>query len=425
MAAAPLAAIAPSAAPTLNVYLDASGTMAGFVQPQLLEKPVGDLLTLLNNGVGTPPKSVLKWRCFGDRIAPITGDIDAFSKPMVFSKPTASPCGNQTSRLDKVLAEVRKQPVGSLNLIVSDLWLDGNEMAANPAVALGVPLKEMLKEGRAVAILGVEAPFNGKITGVPGLGGGSFAGATKRPLFILAVGPETDLVRLVKGLKGSGAPSFSDKRLNVALFRGRGRPRIVPLPRVLGGGISGNPGNYQIDKQLFAQQQGRLERVVRGDERLEPGIVWQGPLRGIALVELQTKEGGWQLLPNRLPVWPKLTNKPTDNCVPGAERGLPFRLDAASLTGLPAGSYRVTALMGNKGLCSPITGTKWLRDWSLSPSEKPQPGLVKALQLAVLADILEAEDDQLAQQVPFGKSGKLQLSFRPNQMLQFNLQVKE
>ncbi|WP_164155276.1 hypothetical protein [Sandarakinorhabdus rubra] len=389
--------------------------MAGFVQPQFNEKPVGDLLTLLTNGVGTPPKSVLKWRCFGDKIAPITGDIDSFSKPAVFSKPTASPCGNQTSRVDKVLAEVRKQPVGSLTLIVSDLWLDGNEMAADPAVALGVPLKAMLEEGRAVAILGVEAPFKGKITGVPGLGGGSFAGATKRPLFILAVGPETDLVRLVQGLRGSGAPSFSGKRLNVALFRGRGGPRNVPLPTTMGGGVSGNPGAYQIDKQLFAEQQGRLERVVAGRERLLPGTIWQGPLTGTALVELQTKQGGWQLLSKPLPVWWEANDK----------RSLQFRLDAASLKGLPAGSYRVTALMGNKGLARPNPDTKWLRDWSLSPSEKPQPGFVKALQLAVLADILEAGDDQLARQVPFGKKGSVELPFRPNQLFQFNLKVKE
>jgi hypothetical protein len=416
MAAASSAAAAPPPAPALNVYLDASGTMAGFVQPQFNEKPVGDLLTLLTNGVGTPPKSVLKWRCFGDKIASVTGDIDSFSKPAVYSKPTASPCGNQASRVEKVLAEVRKQPVGSLSLIVSDLWLDGNEMAADPAVALGVPLKAMLEEGRAVAILGVEAPFKGRVTGVPGLGGASFSGATKRPLFILAVGPETDLVRLVQGLRGSGAPSFSGKRLNVALFRGRGRPRTVPPPRTLGGGISGKPGAYQIDKQLFAQQQGRLERVVAGRERLLlPGTVWQGPLSGIALVELQNRQGGWQRLPKQLPVWFKA----------GDERSLQFRLDAASLTGLPAGSYRVTALMGNKGLLRPNPDTKWLRDWSLSPSEKPQPGFVKALQLAVLADILEAGDDQLARRVPFGKKGSVELLFRPNQMFQFNLKVKE
>lgn len=415
MAAAPSSGVRPPPKPVLNVYLDASGTMTGYVRPQFTEKPIGDLLTLLTNGVGTPSRAALAWRCFGDRIAPIVGDIDAYSRPDVYATPKASPCGNQTSRIDRVLAEVRKQPVGSLALIVSDLWLDGSEMASDPAVALGVPLKAMLEEGRAVAILGVEAPFQGRITGVPGLGGGSFAGATKRPLFILLIGPEADLVRMIQGLRGSGAPSFSGKRLNVALFRGRGRPRSVPLPTVRGGGISGRPGAYQIDKKLLAQQQGRLERLVPGNERLLPGTIWQGPLSGIALVELQNKQGGWQILPKPLPVWSKSSD----------QRSLQFRLDAVSLTGLPAGSYRITALMGNKGIARPNPDTNWLREWNLSPTEKPQPGFVKALQLTVLADILEAGDDRLARKVPLGRTGKVELPFRPNQMFQFSLKVNE
>lgn len=417
LAAASTPAVRPDIAPLVNVYLDSSGTMAGYVRSQFEEKPIGDLLTLFNNGIGLPKRSTVKWRCFGDLIAEIPGELDAFSRADAYSSPNASPCGNQTSRIDKVLAEVRKQPVTTLNLIVSDLWLDGNEMAAAPAVALGIPLKSMLEQGRAVAILGVESPFLGRITGVPGLGGGTYAAATKRPLFIVAIGPEGAVAQLVEDLRRSGAPSLSGKRLNVALFRGRGAPRLVQLPTVRGGGISGKPGAYQTNKQLLAEQQGRLERTISGRERLLDGTVWQGPLTGIALVQIQNKQGGWSLWPNPLPVWYNSNSKD--------KLSLQFRLDARSVKGLPSGTYRVTALSGNKGLKRPNPATKWLRDWSLSPTEKPEPQLAKALQLANLADMLEAADDQLARQVPFGKNEQILLPFRPNQMFQFTLKVKE
>lgn len=397
---APQAAAAQASSPT-HLFLDASASMAGYVRPEFASKPIGDLVLLLQGGLaGAKPTA---W-CFGEAVAAIKGDPSRFGLPPAYEGKGAPGCGNQVSRIDQALQAAQAKSDGALSLIVTDLWLDAPSMAAAPAVALGAPLQAMLKDGRAVAVIGVRSRFQGPVFGVPGVG--TFKGASERPLFVLAIGPAARVQAFAAALTESGSPSFAPDKVRMALFRGASAPFPAPPPAAQGGGVSpGAPARpgvaaFAMDRRLAERQGGRIAGFYDAAQGLPAGTVWQGPLATRARVWAQ-RPGSWQPLGASPPTWKPMT-----------ATGAAFAFAPATIGALPPGrTYWVVGEIGSAAPASPNPATAWMREWSLAPGEKPG-AFTKALDLASFAAILENADRVAAP------------GFRPVRGFQFTVELR-
>lgn len=399
----------------VQIYIDGSQSMAGYFSPAAgSTNPMADILRLVDR-LGREQSVPVEFAAFGREIVAIPREaaLGPYSRQERYNC-RGGGCDNQESRIDNVLDGVASMPRDALSVVVTDLWLDNLSFAGSSQVALGGPLQDVLRQGKAIGVLGSMAPFAGPIFGVPGAG--TYRGARERPLFVIIVGPPAAVVKLKDRLLQSESPHLAAERVRFSLFSTDmalpplGPPKLRPIGggvarrSVLGPGILAGVPQYRLQRGLALQQGGSIRASHDPSAAFPEGAVWSGPARLTTRVwrlsdpaDLEKCAAGtWREIPRLSDAW-----RPD-----GPESGTAeFALDSRSTAPLADGNiYYVLAEMGTKGLAVPNPQTQWIRDWSLSPADSAafaadQPETFKALNVASLAELMERE---VARQRPSG-----------------------
>ena len=201
----------------LAVYLDVSQSVTNFGRHGG-ESPYTDFLGWLI-GLGSEFAEAATYG-FADRIAEI--DEDAVVGAARGVAGPCSACGFQESRLDDVLARIAADEApGSLNVVVTDLWLENSDLIGSGRATLQRSVRGILTAGTAIALIGVAAPYAGPVYDVPGPGGPATIPAervSERPLFILVAGPPRQVAELLERVDGEVFSGLGDDQLHYSLF---------------------------------------------------------------------------------------------------------------------------------------------------------------------------------------------------------------
>ena len=228
-------------APAASVFIDVSGSMAGYVaRPRAA--PAGhpadpgeprafrDVVLSLPELAASVADS-LHLFAFGTTIRPIgIPDLARASDPRFYA--------DQNSRIQDALGRMNALPPDEVGLLITDLFLSGDEVFAG-AASLRAPLASILDGGRSIALVGVRSGFAGTIYDIPGVK--PYTAASERPFYILATGPMPAVSALLQRLRTellSPLPPTRDgsARFNMVVFTRepfRGGP--VPLAMAASG----------------------------------------------------------------------------------------------------------------------------------------------------------------------------------------------
>jgi hypothetical protein len=385
-----------------QIYIDRSQSMSGYVHPGLgRSQALADLLRLLERQLPTIAASA-EYRAFGADISePLQpNELALFSAPAIYN---CRSCDNQESHIDEVLDEIVRAPKEVMHLVITDLWLDNKSFRGSDEVALGEPLRDILRSGRAIGLIGIKAPFRGPIYEVPGVG--TYSKAEERPLFLLMVGPAESLALVHRRLAESESPALAPDRLEFSLYDGalseaplessvaaRGRG-AAPATVIRAAAYRKEP-QFQLGLDHAAQGRGTLEATFDWTPQAR-STVWQGDLvQQTRVWSLQSEDmlaecraGTWRELPPLPGTW-----RPAGE--PGRFR---FSVDHRLGDRLSApGPYYLLAELGVRGLVVPNPQTSWMEEWSLSPGDAPAfvqqgPAAFKALNLGRFRTILDEE----------------------------------
>jgi hypothetical protein len=361
---------------TLHLYLDGSLSMAGYADGAAANvRPLGDLLAILD-GLSERAKAPLTYERFGARRAPLskTAALE-FAQPKAYRCNGASGCDNQESRIDQVLQAVRSSPPGQVGIVVTDLWLSNTAFAGSPQVALGAPLTDLLQQGRAVGVLGVRAPFSGRLYDLPGqpmLKG-------SRPLFVLIIGREADVLAVRNAFANSGSPAFSADRSRFSVFSAAPtnpwRAAVKPVGSSGAGAVQSVVASDLMAPSLQQfryrpSQGGSLVAVVDAAAGPPPNAVWSGPLAGATKVWVLADERAlgrdcgkaWRPFGGLSNAWASVPGRPT------AGR---FTLSPGnSSVLLPGKTYMIAASLAPKRLDTPNPAAGWMREWNLRSEDQ-------------------------------------------------------
>lgn len=430
------ALVSPPATPSsadvgpVDAYVDGSGSMAGFIRGATPgDRPLQDLVARLPwiaGGLQRPASFTL----FGRDLHPLPAGREASlasDAPYACRPAETSPCDNQETRLDKVLAAIKDRPADHLAVLVTDLWLTGQDLSAGPS-ALSGPLSDMLAAGRAIGVVGLKAPYSGPVYDIPNAP--PFAGARSHPLFVLLVGPvervtafHERLGRLGGGFGGQQGPrggGWSLFTLHPLAPQPAGTRPLQVTPGTALAEAPILPPRAGLDvQQLRLSRSAALRSLARGGEAGEavftarpaaqarPGAVWTGALEPVVRLwrakspGAVCRAGAWTAV-GRLPVgWtaadtsaPRFVLRPSD-----AAAHLP-----------PGGVYLLAASLERPRLQTPNPADRWMRDWSFDASSAPavlasRPAFFPTLNLGETADLLEEALDQASSRAPASAGG--------------------
>jgi hypothetical protein len=393
----------------MHVYWDGSLSMLGYVDGASSSmRSLGDAQILLHDfAQGRGQRQ--DWSRFGGQIVSVRDPTTLATRASYVCRGDKS-CDNKQSRMDSVLGAIAASDPASLNVMVTDLWLSDDSFTGSPQIALGEPLKLLLRQGRSIGLIGVRAPYSGPIYDLPSHT--TYLGASERPVFIVLVGPRALVVGAYNALANSGSPGFSPDRLRFALFTAH------PAQAWLGGasGLHTSGADALPSEVLQAANVGGLPQFrfhmtaaqsngsairthVAADARLLPGAVWAGALTATTRVWLLPDEGAlkrcsagvWQSFGQLNRAWRQS---------PGIPNGADFSFDGRSAAGLaPGHDYFVVATLGSsRPLAKTNAADSWIRDWGFAPDQEKsyvaqRPKFFKTLNLGDIAGLLEAALD--------------------------------
>ena len=109
---------------------------------------------------------------------------------------------NKETRLDKVFKAITVDQ-NATYIVTSDLFLSSEELTGVKFSKMEQPLKEILRQGKTIGVLGVMNSFNGIIYDIPTNEGGTitYAAAKKRPFFVLIIGDQRNVNFIKKRLE--------------------------------------------------------------------------------------------------------------------------------------------------------------------------------------------------------------------------------
>lgn len=400
-------------------YVDHSGSMAGFIRAETGdEQPLRDLIATLPDAAGIDD-AALKRRLFGKTIQELPASrANDLLKYDTYACPSHAPaCDNQESHLDLALGAIAGAGARELSFIVTDLWLDNSDLMTSGAVALSAPLQKILASGRSVAIYGMPAPYTGRVYDLPS--GKAFSIASKRPLFLLAIGPVDRLERFNDRLKRSPSKFIAD-----GIAKGRIKHSIFTLtpeaaaavPSAPFGVLAPNrairPGAVMAAKRAVHIQQFIVDRrglndssrpATQAESNVNPswtgpndsallsGAVWKGPTR--------TRTTVWKLDRDRQDCsavdWREwgIYNGGWSDRSPGY--GV-FDLNPKEVVDnlRDPGVYLITGEVIRTSLLIPNPGDGWMRDWSFSSEDESHilaspPAVFPTLNLSEMARLME------------------------------------
>ena len=193
-----------------TVYFDQSASMVGYLRGSRGDlRPLQDLAQTLPqlaamNGHG------VSYKGFGARIVDLGDDgwQQAQREPFYLCAPGAASCNSGSTSLATVFNAVAGDP-NQLSIILTDLWPADPNSSVSGQVDLDAPLQRIFGDGRAVAVVGILAPYAGRITDLP-RGTPPATIASAHPLFLIAIGRTDDLVELRRRLGESSSRMIRD-----------------------------------------------------------------------------------------------------------------------------------------------------------------------------------------------------------------------
>jgi len=210
-------------------------------------------------------------------------------------------CGSLESRLDMLLARIAEESPSTTSVVVTDLWFKNSEVLDNGAISLGDPIRKIIRNGRAIGVLGFAAPYIGPVFDMPD--GHPYAGAVRtRPLFVLIVGQPQSVARFYVSIRDKIFFGGEDVEYHYSLFSARipdasdyhvrfrvdkKNAVVTEAPVLAGLGITREIPQFDLDLE-------QVERVrdsqLHGDApvigaggvfdpgaQLPAGILWRGP----------------------------------------------------------------------------------------------------------------------------------------------------
>ena len=229
--AVPVTAPAPSdtRAPAISVFLDVSGSMAGFVERpragSLGEPRAFRDIVLSLPELGAAIADQVELFAFGTTIRPLPlAALPRATDPHFYA--------DADSRIQTALSRMDALPADQVSLLITDLFLTGEEVFGG-AAAIRQPLAHMLDSGRSVALLGIRSGFSGTVYDIPGVK--PYRDATERPFYLVGCGPAAILTALLRRLDTEllaplPPPSDGQARSHAVLFTHEPlRPGVLPL----------------------------------------------------------------------------------------------------------------------------------------------------------------------------------------------------
>jgi hypothetical protein len=393
----------------VRTFIDGSGSMAGYIAGSTSDvRPFGDLIEVVDQ-FAAQRRTAPQFFAFGSKIASIGGGAAGAARYATLAPYVCKGCDNQESHIDAVLRQIASADRGSLNVVVTDFWLDDKSFAGSPQVALGGPLTDLLRQGRSIGVLGLRAPFKGRIFDFPG--GGTYADATERPLFVLIIGPAADVASLYAALAQSNSPAFRAEATHYSVFSTHIGHAWVSARNMapVGGGVSRSaaiPPERLPDQQQFVlhlgtarAQNGRVEGLFDAGAGVRDNAVWSGQLRASTRVWRLQSVGA--LGGCGLDAWGEIG--PLNGAwMPAGGSRARFTVSPQTAAGLlPGGSYFVAGYLGVKRLQMPNPADGWMRDWSFGAAQEAsvrarRPRFFPTLNLADLATSMESALDRAA-----------------------------
>jgi hypothetical protein len=405
-----------------TIYVDSSGSMAGYVNGQSdTARVLNDLLATLPAQLSTRSTEV-ELKAFGSRIRSLTNvDRQRLASPAFFRcGGNVADCDNRDTRLDLVMREIEGRR-DRLAVVITDMWFSDPASVTTGLVPLAEPLKNILADGRAIGVYGIRAPFDGMIYDLPSGESSQFSG--DKPLMILVIGSNERVRRWGEQMRRSPseflARGFTDGSIRQAIFTLDPSLGVARSPEPLTTGTDRRVHRAQV---LNAIQGVRVEqfRVNRSnamrssarpaslpqwegpnDAAFVPHAVWRGPLATHLIVwrreYAQCRPGDWGA-PSRRDFGWRIANG----------SGRVFALNPAEFVSQfrRPGTYLVTAEVARTSLNVPNEATAWLRDWSFSAGQPRELSdaagrpLFRTLNLSEFSRLLEDSLAEAAERRP-------------------------
>ena len=389
-------------APAISVFIDVSGSMAGFVdrphpaahgpgaqgmgEPRAFRDVVLSLPEL-----GAAVADQVQLFAFGSSIRPLPlAELPRATDPHFYA--------DQDSRIQAALARMDALPEDQVSLLLTDLFLTGAEVFGG-AAAIRQPLAHMLDSGRSVALAGIRSGFAGTVYDIPGVK--PYREAAERPFYLLGCGPAPALATLLQRLQTEllaplPPPADGEPRSHAVLFTHDPlRPGVLPLTLRPGGGAEPAP--------RLAEPVG----VGAAGVRFPGGAGSAGAALGLAALA-----NGPALLPDQFSVAGQLWAQPpgASACAPWvaihslpplaqiaqAADGAPLlRVGGAELARVTPGLlFLLQARVATAGLSDMPAQTAWVRAWNLEAREAEdyvasRPRMFRTLNLREIVSMLE------------------------------------
>lgn len=402
---------APASAGPTQIYFDSSGSMAGYVAAAPAGvRPLGDVIEVLDHLMQATGRRT-QYFAFGKAITPLANGVADARRYGTAAPYVCHGCDNQESHIDAVLSRIAQANSTGLSVVVTDLWLDNTSFIGSPQVALGQPLTEILKKGRSIGILGIRAPYHGRITDLPS--GKAYLGATSHPLFVILIGANADVASAYAALTSSGSPALSKGSTRYALFSTQFGDRWASARGLNASGpdatkSSAIPPERLPGIQQFVIRPGVTMTSMRGSvsgtfdpgQAMDANAVWTGPLKASTHVWRLNDSGGLRPGACGRNTWVEIA--PLQGAWRASKGGAVFSLTAASGAGLvPGSSYFVFGGLGVKSIQTPNPASRWMTDWSFAPNDeaallKRRPDFFPTLSLGDLSSAMERATSEAA-----------------------------
>lgn len=426
-------------APAATVFLDVSGSMAGYVgrahvppsarpvagaravtRPRPPEEPrtFHDVVQSLPQLASSVADTVALF-AFGKTIRPLAqAELGRAGRPEFYA--------DQDSRIQDALVRMDSLPPEELGLLVTDLFLTGEEIFGG-AAAIRAPLASILESGRTIALIGIRSGFSGKIFDIPGVK--AYADASERPFYVIATGPGLIVARLLRRLETEliaplPPPTDGTSRCYATLFTHKPfQAGTVLLPMIPAG--HAEPGTRlsadlgpDVSGILFPKASGTASATVPISSMVQGPVlvpdrfkvqehIWAEPMQSGARASCRER-------------WVEVHSLPKMAHMEGsAEAGLVVSVGGAALTRVPPGTtFFLRAQVSAVALSESPAQMAWTKEWNLEARDaeayvSSHPVMFRTLNLREISSMLEGlvrdritpvivAEAQLAFQVPKG-----------------------
>lgn len=405
---------------TVNIFFDGSGSMAGYASSKTPSSLAGrayvDLVTAIAHRLSLGFRANVRAHRFGQKIQPLAeNDLPKLAQEATY---LCQGCDINESRIDAVLELAVKAKVDELFVIVTDLFLTEQHLLGSGTGSLLTPLATILRNGRAIGLLGIRSGFKGKIHDLPSKK--IYEGASERPFYALAIGTPAAVLRLHRQLATDYLSNLPDETHRFVLFttqivrqpiQGAAWPREA---FTLGDGarpatLLRSQHSEELQQLSLDPQFAPPKAVIAISDHLTP--------HSLMPRELQHRQQAWLLLDpgsfSTCPVWLPMDDRPSLlSLSPGnGTIGLRFASPPA-LQGFPrqrAYLFRFEVLVSRIDIDA--AAIDWLRDWSFEAKDEAallarKPAFFPTLNLSRLAATMKTV---------------IQDEFKPQPLLRFGI----